>query len=489
MKLRNWSALLTAAALLLLVSALLAGCSIEALLGNSSQELQPDRTSTNSPEVRRGDEKSLAIPLVYTTRRALSLTFNGMAEKETMTMLLDELDREQIKATFFLPGMRVAEEPDIAQAISERGHEIESNTLNGGDVDGLPYSEIDKEVRLGNEVIKKQTGIEPKYVRTKSAMMVDDLRYAAASQGMEAVVGSSLFLHNWQGESELEKQHYVRKYINRGGIIAIDLAENNTLMEDIDLLAAAADSTGYTFVHLQDLIQNGGIRKPLEEIDGYDAARYNPDISGDSFRLITKEETDKKEVALTFDDWGSDETITKILDLLERYSIKASFFLRADGVEKNPNLARAIAEEEHDVGNHTYSHPVITNLTTEQLQEEIVKAHRVITEAIQQGPSMMFRPPTGEFDDHTLHVISATGYKKIVIFDVIPSDYERDRSAQNIVASTLEQTRSGSIILLHLLDDTNTIEALPGIIEGLQAKGFQFKSVSDMEAALNQDQQ
>ena len=417
---------------------------------------------------------------MYTTERALSLTFNGMGDSETMMKLLDELDAYQIKATFFLPGIRVAEEPDIAREIVARGHEIQNNTLNGVDLDQMNYENIYKEIQLSQDIITKQTGITPQYVRTKSGTYTEDVRLAAAHNGLEAVVSSSLFLHNWQDETDIQKQHYIRKYINRGGVIAIDTEENTDLSESVHLIHEQAELTGYKFVTLSALMDMGSERKPLTEITGYDAAQVNPDYQDASYDLLYRAETSKKQVALTFDDWGTDYTITRILDILDQYQVKASFFLRADGVEKNPNLARAIYEGGHDVGNHTYSHPVMTEVTPQFLQEDIVKAHQVITEAIQAKPTMFLRPPTGDITDETSKIAAATGYRTITVFDSDPNDWNKSNNADDIVKSVLEQTQNGSFILLHVLDDLETIKALPRIIEGLQAEGYSFVRVSDL---------
>lgn len=425
-------------------------------------------------------EPSKMVSSVYTTQRKLALTFNGMADSKTMRLLLDELDKVHIKATFFLPGMRVAEEPNLAKEILARGHEIENNTLNQLDLTKLDYDQIDKEIKLGKEVIQQKTGITPRYVRTWAAKASNDIRAAAAQNGQEAVITASLFLHNWENETEEQKYRYIRKYINRGGIIAMDTVESKQLLPNLALIAKAAADAGYQFATLRDLIAVGSKKKPLEQIDGYDAAKINADYDRAAYRLVTHMDTGKKEIALTFDDWGTDYTITKILDTLDKYDVKASFFLRADGVERNPNLARAIAEGGHDVANHTYSHPVNTKITQEQLQEEIVKAHRIITEAIQKKPTMYFRPPTGEFSQATLKAIGATGYHTVANFDVDPSDYDKSKSADDIVNAILKQTHSGSIILMHMLDDIHTAEALPIVIEKLRSQGYTFVKLSDM---------
>ncbi|MNW47630.1 Peptidoglycan-N-acetylglucosamine deacetylase [compost metagenome] len=468
---------MTHAICLILVVVLLSGCGTNES-GNDSKG--KGQSAVQEAVVKYTGEPSRAIPYVYTTKRELSLTFNGMGDSDTMHQLLDQLDAYQIKATFFLPGMRVAEEPGIAEDILSRGHEIENNTLNGFDMSKLSYDQIYKEIHLADEVIEKETGVKPRYVRTASGDYNDDIRLAAAHNGQNAVVSYSLFLHNWQDETELEKKNYIRKYINRGGIIALDTEENTQLAGDISLIAEAAKDVGYSFVPLSQLVSEGGERKPLEEIEGFDAAKVNSDYKSQDYDLVYREETRRKVVALTFDDWGTDYTITRILDILDKYGIKASFFLRADGVEKNPNLARAIAEAGHDVGNHTYSHPELNSLSALQIQNDIVKAHKVITEAIQEKPAMIFRPPTGAITDEQARIISAAGYQWIVDFDTDPNDWNRNNTADQIVEAIMEQTKSGSIILLHMLDDLHTIEALPRAIEKLKAEGYSFVKASDL---------
>lgn len=93
------------------------------------ESVDSSKTTGNSHKKfeRFTGEESKAIPYVYTTQKALSLTFNGMGDEETMGKLLDELDKYHIKATFFLPGIRVAEEPEIAKEIVARG--MKSKTI------------------------------------------------------------------------------------------------------------------------------------------------------------------------------------------------------------------------------------------------------------------------------------------------------------------------------------------------------------------------
>lgn len=461
-----------------LIIAILSGCGP----GREGEpSLQQDGNSGEELVIQRyTGEKSREISFVYTARRELSLTFNGMGDQDTMTRLLNELDEYDIKATFFLPGMRVAEEPDIAREIMSRGHEIENNTLNQLDMLNMNYEQIYKEIKLSNDVIEQETGIRPHYVRTKSGDYPGDLPLVAAQLGMDAVVSYNINPRDRDMQDAKAIGDYVKQYIHRGGIISLNTDINPEVIPSIPYIVEAAEEIGYTLVTLDQLIQNGGERKPLEQIAGYDAAKLNLDYQDADYRLIYQVDTDQQHVALTFDDWGSDKTVTRILDILAEKKVKATFFLRAKGVEDNPNLARAMVVGGHDVANHSYSHPVVTSLTPEALQEDIVKAHQVITEAIQQQPVMLFRPPTGVVDEERAKAISAAGYPDIAMYDVTTLDWDANNSAEDIVNGVMKQTGKGSVILLHMLDDIHTIEALPEIIDNLQSKGYSFVKMADL---------
>ena len=92
--------------------------------------------------------------------------------------------------------------------------------------------------------------------------------------------------------------------------------------------------------------------------------------------------------------------------------------------------------------------------------QDVVKAHQVITEAIQR-PVMLFRPPTGVVDDERAKALAVAGYPAIAMYDVTTLDWDISNSADDIVNGVMTKTQKGSVILLHMLDDIHTIEALP----------------------------
>ena len=345
-------------------------------------------------------EKSEVLSYVWTTRKEVSLTFNGMADKKTMILLLDALEENNMPATFFLPGIRVAEEPEIAKMILEHGHEIENNTLNQKDLRNISYEQLYKEVKLSNEVIRNETGVSPRYVRTRSGEYNEDLQAIAAQLGMDAVINYTINPRERDMQEAKSIGEYIERYITRGSIISMHTDINPEIVGAIPYIAKAVEKTGYKLIPLKELVDRGTKRKPLEQIAGYDRIKINPNYKGIKPNIFYDAPTEDKVIALTFDDWASDYTVSKILDILKEEKVPSTFFLIGKGVEKNPNLARAIYEQGHEVASHSYSHQVVTGMTPEELQEDLVKAHQVITEAIQAKPTMLFRPATGEIDEN-----------------------------------------------------------------------------------------
>ncbi len=489
MRYENWKShrlsKLKSTSLLLLLSSLLVvgGCS-PLFGGEKSGDSAAVALASEKIDPYVG-EKSEVLSYVWTTRKELSLTFNGMADKKTMVTLLDALEQNNIPATFFLPGIRVAEEPEIAKMILDRGHEIENNTLNQKDLRNISYEQLYREVKLSNEVIQKETGITPRYVRTRSGEYNEDLQAITAQLGMDAVINYTINPREGNMQSAKSIGEYIERYITRGSIISMHTDINPEVVGAIPYIAKAVEKTGYKLIPLKELVDRGTKRKPLEQIAGYDEIKINLKYRDVKPNIFYDAPTEEKVIALTFDDWASDYTVTKILDILKEEKVPSTFFLIGKGVEKNPNLARAIYEQGHEVASHSYGHEVVTGMTPEELQEDLVKAHKVITEAIQAKPTMLFRPATGEIDENTAKIAMATGYKSIALYDVTPFDWDTANDADEIVKRIVNKRGDGSVIVLHILDGTQTIEALPKVIHTLREQGYTFKHMTELMRMKN----
>ena len=189
-------------------------------------------------------------------------------------------------------------------------------------------------------------------------------------------------------------------------------------------------------------------------------------------------ETDEKKVALSFDAaWGNEDT-QQILDILEKQNVHVIFFMTGQWVEKFPEDVKKIYEAGHDLGNHSATHPNMSQLSSEQCQEELQKVHAKVKELT--GVDMnLFRPPYGDYDNEVIQNATACGYYTIQ-WDCDSLDW-KDYGVDNIIKTVCEHKnlRNGSIILMHN-GAKYTAEALPKVIEKLQGMGYEIVPVSEL---------
>lgn len=178
-----------------------------------------------------------------------------------------------------------------------------------------------------------------------------------------------------------------------------------------------------------------------------------------------------KQVSLTFDDGPSPATTPRVLNILKKYKIPATFFVLGQRAQTHPDLIRRLLREGHVVANHSYSHPQMTKLEGEGRLKEIQKTQDIIR-ALSPNPIKWFRPPYGAYDKKLERLVDSYGMT-VVLWDVDPQDWKRQNSPEDICASVIKQTRPGSIILLHDIHE-RTVNALEKIIVSLRAKGYAF---------------
>lgn len=465
----------------LLIILFLAGCQTA-----TQETIHPIDSSI---EVKKSDgSKSDVISHANIVVPKVSLTFNGLADNDTMKLLLTKLDESNMKATFFLDGMRVAQEPELVKDILKRGHEVQNGTLTFPDVSTLNYEQTYEEIMLTNQIFEEHLGYTPKFVRSRSGDVTDNMRLAAKALDMKAVIGLSINPLDRKMQSAQELINYISKYIDRGSIIHLNTYINPAIIDAIPLLAQLAKEREYTITTLSDLLDERYLTKSVEEIAGYDAVSPNLNYEQVQPKLYYRKETTKKEIAITFDDWAHEKRVKEVLDVLRKYNIKSTFFLIGSGVEKNPQLAKMIVEEGHEVASHSYYHLDVTKMTPEDLQADLVKAHQALTYALQEPPLLYFRPAQGIMDKRTAKIITAAGIKTIAMYDIASFDWNLDYSAQDIYDRVISRVAPGKVIVMHILDGTNTVEALPLIIEKLLEDGYSFSKMSTwIEEDSNRD--
>jgi peptidoglycan/xylan/chitin deacetylase (PgdA/CDA1 family) len=208
--------------------------------------------------------------------------------------------------------------------------------------------------------------------------------------------------------------------------------------------------------------------------------RFGPKLSE---RVLWRIETNNADVALTFDDGPHASSTPQILNALSQLDVKATFFMVGKHIRSNPHVTKAISEEGHEIGNHTFSHHLMFVLTNNQIKEEIMRTDELIKEINGCSPRFL-RPPVGLFTKRILNIVEQLGYQ-MVVGDVYPRDPHMP-GKRKIVKRVLQRASPGSIIILHdggnskKIDRTQTVEALKEIIPRLRDKGLRFVTLSEL---------
>jgi len=197
--------------------------------------------------------------------------------------------------------------------------------------------------------------------------------------------------------------------------------------------------------------------------------------------VVPRVDTSERAVALTFDDGPTPEAAEEVLSVLRERGVKATFFVVGEALRQHAEWGRRIAQEGHELGNHTYSHKRMVFKTPSFIREEVESTDRLIRAAGYQGP-VHFRPPYGKKLVLLPYYLSRTD-RKTIMWDVAPdSDPEVARDADKLVAHALSEVRPGSIILLHVMYESGapSLRAVPGIVDGLRRQGYEFTTVSEL---------
>ncbi|AEM78381.1 polysaccharide deacetylase family protein [Thermoanaerobacter wiegelii] len=183
-----------------------------------------------------------------------------------------------------------------------------------------------------------------------------------------------------------------------------------------------------------------------------------------------------KVVALTFDDGPIPEYTKKYIDILKSMEVKATFFVIDKNAQKHPELLKYIYENGNEIGLHSYSHFNMSKMKPEQMVEELYKTQKIVVESTGVKP-ILFRPPYGAFNKTLLEISDALGLH-VVLWNVDPDDW-RSPAVENVVNRVISHTKNGSVILMHE-GKTNTLAALPQIMEKLKSEGYSFVTVSEL---------
>lgn len=187
-------------------------------------------------------------------------------------------------------------------------------------------------------------------------------------------------------------------------------------------------------------------------------------------------ETEERKISISFDAAWGDEFTDEILDILDKYNVKTTFFLVGFWVDRYPDMVKKISDRGHEIGNHSTTHPHMSKLSREQIISELNTTGEKIEKITGIRPTV-FRPPFGDYNDLLIDTAQEIGYYTIQ-WDVDSLDW-REMGVQPVVDRVTRNVRKGSIVLFHN-NARYVSQFLPSIIEKLQAEGYQIVPVSEL---------
>jgi len=200
-------------------------------------------------------------------------------------------------------------------------------------------------------------------------------------------------------------------------------------------------------------------------------------------RTFAGGERGSKQIYLTFDDGPNDPHTLKLLEVLAKYSVRATFFMIGRYVRQRPDIARAVAQAGHVIGNHTFTHPLLIFKSAAQTRTQLADCHQALQDAVGEH-SNLFRPPFGGRRPVTLRVARELGLQT-VMWNVTGYDWNAPPAAV-IERKVVRQVRGGDVILLHDgghravgADRGQTVIATESLIRRYRDQGYEFVTVPE----------
>ena len=188
-------------------------------------------------------------------------------------------------------------------------------------------------------------------------------------------------------------------------------------------------------------------------------------------------ETDKKQIAISFDAaWGNDDT-EQLISILKEYDVPATFFVVGAWVDKYPESVKALSDAGHQIQNHSNSHPHMPQLSKSQMKDEIECCNQKIAAITGKTPTL-HRPPYGDYDNALIEVMTELNMYTIQ-WDVDSLDWKDNATPDSICKRVTSKVKNGSIVLFHN-DADHTPQALPTILKCLKDEGYEFVFIEDL---------
>lgn len=535
---------------------------------NNFEYLEPidlDVYYTNKAEelrVSNKGKKASTEGKVYTVQPSVGYSFYGVSNTTVLQDVLNKLNNQKIKATFFITEKDIRNNEKEIKEIVDNGHELQIMLVEGS---GNDYLSVAKSILNIKRYIKNNFNQDATLVRYPYEVQYSDEALEAISATGCKVIGQNLSVATTAVGKDGTIEDVKNNIFNLGNIalhkgfivyFRMDYYNDNTIIgnlvelikkekvDPIGYVDQGVKHNGYSFAKLSELVTSEyvfnypltnseilpevlnkikkGYLENIEDPIGYISNRYIgspfakyteslPGFEEDEIEVLDKvgRFTDDNTIFLTFDDWGSDIAINKLLYILDKYNVKATFFVRTNHIDDNPSLLRTIALAGHDIASHSDNHILLSNTTdkkgvfaeitdkqAEAIQEDVILSYKklqsIVGDIYVDGrPALQayFRPPTLAVSKKGLMSVFDSGFSYVISGDFTTQDYEAKSAEElinklkyGIVSGENNEIKitGGSIVVMHMSDEAKfTAEALDTIIPYYLSQGYKFGRISD----------
>lgn len=212
-----------------------------------------------------------------------------------------------------------------------------------------------------------------------------------------------------------------------------------------------------------------------EELSAANYATSTPNIALEN--EISRGNPNKKQIIFTFDCGAGNNSADKILAVAQKHNVKLTFFATGKFAEKYPETIKKIAAAGHEIFNHTYSHPHLTQIADEEIKNELEKTDKIISDLTGLITKPYFRPPYGDRNQHVLDIAKEIGFHS-VYWTTDALDWMPDKTADQVKQRIYSSLKNGEIILMHVGDDI-TGNILDEVFTKVENEGYKITNLSE----------
>ena len=391
------------------------------------------------------------------------LTFDAGYGNQNVRDIANILLETKTTAAFFILPAFAKTDGELLKTLDQNGYFICNHSYSHGNMSSLSKSALEKELTKAEEYVYNTAGIKmKKYFRPPEGTFSKEMLKNVSELGYKTVFWSFAYA-DWDNSKQKDTEWAYQKIMSNlhDGMVILLHPNSATNAKILYRLITDIRAQGYEFGNLDQLC----------------VSQYGEAQSG----VVTGNAGFPNKIALTFDDGPHPVYTEQILDILGEYGIKATFFVVGSNAQQYPQIVSRILDEGHEIGNHTWSHKGMKNLSEKEIETEILKTHSFLKENFNYT-SVVFRPPGGGEYQKAVEKCASLGYSYVLWAWRTDAKDWKCPSAESIASTVISTVKGGDIVLLHdyVAGVSSTPQALRRIIPRLLEQGYSFATVSEL---------